>query len=95
MAAFARQADPDFYRLLLALRQIQLSGSVGVRTREEEGQSATIIVFERDVNDRVHENVETVKLLLGLDPSIHEFRLAYGHLSRSSNELAILSRSMM
>ena len=94
-ASFARQADPDFYRLLLALRQIQQSGSVGVRTREEEGQLATTIVLEQDANARVLNNIETAKQLLGLDPDIHEFRLTYGHLSRSSNELAVLSRSMM
>jgi hypothetical protein len=93
--AFARQADPDFYRLLLALRRIQQSGGVGVRMQKEQGQAATIIVFERDVDNRVREDVNVVKQLLNLDPNDHEFSLVYGHSARSSSELAVLSRSMM
>ena len=93
--AFARQADPDFYRLLLALRRIQQSGGVGIRVRKEDDQMATIIVFQRDLSDDLRKDVNLVRRLLGLDPEGHEFRLVYGHFSQSSNELAILSRSMM
>ena len=93
--AFARQANPDFYRLLLALRRIQQSGGVGIRVKEEDGQLTTIIVFERNIGYELREDVDMVRGLLGLDPEGHEFRLVYGHFSRSSGELAILSRSMM
>jgi hypothetical protein len=93
--AFARQANPDFYRLLLALRRIQQSGGVGIRIREEEGQLTTIIVFERNIDDELRKDVNLVRRLLDLDLESHEFRLVYGHFSQSSDELAVLSRSMM
>ena len=93
--AFARQADPDFYRLLLALRRIQQSGGVGIRVRKEDDQMATIIVFQRDLSDDLRKDVNLIRRLLGLDPEGHEFRLMYGHFSQSSDELAILTRSMM
>jgi hypothetical protein len=93
--AFARQANPDFYRLLLALRRIQQSGGVGIRIREEEGQLTTIIVFERNIDDELRKDVNLVRRLLGLNTDSDEFRLVYGHFSQSSEELAVLSRSMM
>jgi hypothetical protein len=92
---FARQANPDFYRLILAMRRIQQSGGVGIRIREEQGKLTTIIVFERDIGDELRKDVDTVRKLLGLDPESHEFKLVYGHFSRSHDELAVLSRSMM
>jgi hypothetical protein len=93
--AFSRQANPDFYRLLLALRRIQQSGGVGIRIREEEGQLTTVIVFEQNINNELRKDVDMVRQLLGLDTESHEFRLVYGHFSSSSDELAILSRSVM
>ncbi|UCD53188.1 MAG: hypothetical protein JSW27_11200 [Phycisphaerales bacterium] len=95
MMALARKADPDFYHLLLALRRVQQSGGVSIRVREEQGQTATIIVFDRDVDNRIRADINTVRRLLNLDPNGHEFSLAYGRSTWSSSELAILSRSMM
>jgi hypothetical protein len=94
-AAFARQADPDFYSLILALKRIQKSGGVGVRIIKKDGQVSTIIVFARNIENNLREDLDTVKRLLGLDSSIREFKLAYGHLASSPNEVAILSRSMI
>jgi len=93
--AFARQANPDFYRLILALRRIQQSGGVGIRIREEKGHSTTIIVFKQNIDDKLRKDVDLIRRLLSLDPASHEFSLVYGHASQSSDELALLSRSMM
>jgi hypothetical protein len=93
--AFARQADPNFYRVLLALRRIQQSGGVGIRVRRVDDQVATIIVLKQDVDETLVQDTNLVRRLLGLDSESHEFRLVYGHASQSPNELAMLSRSMM
>ena len=93
--AFARQADPDFYRLLLALRRIQQSGGVGIRVKKVDDQVATIIVFKRDIDETLVLDTNLIRRLLGLDPESHEFKLVYGHASQSPDELAVLSRSMM
>jgi hypothetical protein len=93
--AFARQAHPKFYQLILAMRRIQQSGGVGIRVRNDGDQATTVIVFQREVSDELRKDMNLVRRLLGLDPGGHEFRLVYGHFSRSSDELAILTRSMM
>jgi hypothetical protein len=93
--ALARRADPDFYTLISALRRIQQSGSVGVRLERKEGQVQTILFFERDTDDQIRQDVETVRQLLALESAEHEFKLVYGRLPKSSGELAILSRSVM
>jgi len=93
--AFARQASRDFYRLILAMRRIQQSGGVGIRVRQDGDQVTTVIVFQRDLSDELRKDMDLVRRLLGLNPEAHEFRLVYGHFSQSSDELAILTRSMM
>lgn len=93
--AFSREADPDFFRLISALRRIQQSGGVGARVERRGDQVDTVMFFERVADERVREDVETVKQLLGLASGSSEFTLAYGRIPESSGELAVLSRSVM
>jgi hypothetical protein len=93
--AFSRRADPEFYRLLAALRRMQESGGVGMRVERREGGLDTIMFFERPTDDEARRDVETIKQLLGLAPETDEFALAYGRLPKSPTEIAVLSRSVI
>ena len=93
--AFSRQADPDFYPLISVLRQVQQAGGVGIRVERTQEKLDTIIFFDREMDQRVQEDLDTVKRLLRIDLSSTEIELVYGRLPKSANELAILSRSMM
>ncbi|MFC1652319.1 hypothetical protein ACFL3F_01235 [Planctomycetota bacterium] len=93
--AFARQAHPDFYRLILALRRVQQSGGVGIRVQKKDDEITTVLVFQKNIDESLRKDVHLVRELLGLEMEGHEFQLVYGHTSRAPNELAVLSRSMM
>ena len=93
--AFSHEADPDFYRLILGLRRMQQSGSVGMRVEKREGKLDTIMFFERPVDERTREDMAMIRQLLGLAADANEFTLAYGRLPKSPGELAVLSRSIM
>ena len=93
--AFSREADPDFYRLILALRRMQQSGGVGMRVERREDKLDTIMFFERPSDEQTREDREMIKQLLGLASDTNEFALAYGRLPKSPGELAVLSRSIM
>jgi hypothetical protein len=93
-ASFLREADPNFYHLMNRLKKIQKSGGVGIRIEKKEKDIDTIIFFEAEEKD-VQQEVVKLKKLLNLDTELDEFKLVYGYLPQSSNELAILSRSIM
>ena len=93
-AALSRKADPDFYRLLAELKHIQKAGGVGVRIEKNEMGLDTIMFFEPDDNE-VQQQVMKLKKLLRMETQSNDFKLVYGRLPKSPDELAILSRSLM
>jgi len=81
--AFSRPADPDFYRLILALRRMQQSGGVGMRVERREDKLDTIMFFERPSDEQARQDMTTIRQLLGLAADANEFALAYGRLPKS------------
>ncbi len=93
--ALSRQADPDFYRLIVALRRIQQTGGVGVRLEKKGAGTTTVMSLDSGRNGAVRDDIRLVQTLLGLNPNVAEYELVYGRLARDPNEVAILSRSML
>jgi hypothetical protein len=93
--ALGRQGDPDFYRLLAALRRIQQAGGVTVRVEKRDDRTVAVMLLDSGADDSVRADVQLVRTLLGVNPSANEYELVYGRLARTSNEVAILSRSML
>ncbi len=87
-------ADPEFYELLQDLRRIQNAGDIGMRMRPVEKD----ILLEMVLRPKPAAAVENARLeairILGLDPSARTFRLVYGTVPGSDQEIAILSRSI-
>jgi hypothetical protein len=92
-----READPEFYRVVSLLRDIQKSGAVGMRIDlGEDKTEATVFTFrERNIDPAVQSKMSSVKRLLGLDPGQPEFRVVYGSAPRNNTEMAVLSRSLL
>jgi hypothetical protein len=91
------EADPEFYRVVSLLRDIQQSGAVGMRIEAGKGETeATVFTFrEKNIDPAVESKISSVKRLLGLEPDRPEFRVIYGSAPRNSTELAVLSRSII
>jgi hypothetical protein len=95
--SMVRPADPEFYRLISLLHNIQQSGAVGMRIEKtQEETEATVFTFqEKNIPPEIVSAINSVKRLLGLSPDVRDFKVVYGSVARNDREIAILSRSML
>lgn len=91
-----RNADPAFYRLLDALRSLQLSEAIDFRLEKHEVEDIAVISFRASrYTPDVEQNMRFVRNILGLSPDAEELQLTFGAMARSDRELAVLTRSML
>jgi hypothetical protein len=92
-----READPEFYRLISLMLEIQRSGAAGMRIEEgpDQKEGTVFILRKKRLIPELAAKISTVKRLLGLNPDEKEFTIAYGSTPRDDNEIAVLSRSML
>jgi hypothetical protein len=89
-----RDADPEFFKLLSLLRQIQAMEAIFMRAKSVDGKKTLSVLF-RAPDEAYSTELEMVIQLLGLDPDASEFRVVSGSLNKNNREIAILSRSML
>jgi hypothetical protein len=90
-----QEAEPEFYHLISVLARIQQEGAMGTRIEEKDKIAQGTLIFGRDVDEDTEQDMREAKKLLGIDPNGNEFNVVKGALPRSTNEIAILSRSIM
>lgn len=90
-----RSADPDFYRLIKAMRRIQKAGGLGMRVKPMENKNAVVMFFRKKISDEIAGDVNIVRQILGLSPDVQEIRVAYGAFAADNREIAMLTRSML
>ena len=93
--ARARRADPEFYIILEKLRRIQASGAVALRVRKTENRDALVLVFRKKVDPEMEKEGREVRRMLGLKEEGGDFRVVYGSVSSSDEEIALLTRSIV
>jgi hypothetical protein len=93
----ARPADPDFYRLVQWLREIQKSMAIEIRIQKTKNkrQTAVILFRKKNIQPLIETKIHEVKKMLGLDPQLQEFNVVYGSIAANDREMAIQSRSMI
>ena len=92
-----READPEFGRVLLLMREVQFSGAVGMRVEQDKtnGETAILIFREEDVSPDIAEASLEIRQLLKISPDQRSFKLVYSPMRGAENELAVNSRSML
>ncbi len=91
-----RDADPSFYRLLDALRRLQLSGAVSLRLESRGGEETGTLIFSEQRSPEVEDDLQYVAKTLGIRlEKNRELTIAFGAVPRSEREIAVLSRSMI
>ena len=92
-----RAGDPKFTRVVKLLRQIQLSGAVGMRivTDKDKNQKSMMIFYKKGISADTQDAVEEVNTLLGLQSGIQEINVGYGMIQKSDTEIVMLTRSLM
>ncbi len=90
-------ADPRFLRALELLRQLQLSGSVGMRIKQnsQKAQSTIVTIRSKDVTEQAFDQARELRQLLGLSPEATELNLVFGAASANDRELAMQTRSLL
>lgn len=92
-----RAGDPRFTRVIELLRQIQLSGAVGMRviTEKDKTQKSMMLFFKQNTSAETKAAIEEVHTLLGLKPGIQEINVGYGLIQKTDSEMVMLTRSLM
>lgn len=92
-----RPADPEFDRIVKALRRAQISGHVGIRVEHEKDKKDAVTFFfrDQDLDPDLAEELAQVRRTLKLDPARGDFRVAFGAAASQPNEIAVLSRSVL
>ncbi|MEO2088676.1 MAG: hypothetical protein ABGY75_04145 [Gemmataceae bacterium] len=91
-----RPADPEFARVIQAMRKGQLSGHVGIRVQLDKDKKESVAFFIRDkgIDPELARELADVRKTLRLDPDQSDFRVSFGAAASGPNEIAILSRSV-
>ena len=95
--ALKHPGDPDFYRVLSLLQELQTADAFGLDVQEREGKGTGVVTFFRaaTVDKSSMEAAQTARQLLHLSPDAKEFRLSFGALPQDDKEIAMLTRSML
>jgi hypothetical protein len=93
---FKHQGDPNFYKVLRLLRELQSSDSIGFRVRtQKDGEEHLLLFRARHPQPEALAAAKTVRELLGLSPDATEFTIAFGALPASDTEIAFLTRPIL
>jgi hypothetical protein len=88
---------PEFLRVLELLRNIQQSGAVSLRVKQDaQKQQTSLLTFRgKDVAEPTLSEIHELRRLLRLDPEATEFSLVFGATAAHDKELAVLTRSLL
>jgi hypothetical protein len=95
----ARGADPDFDRLITAMRRIQATGAIGMRVDRSDDAEIGVAVMELarsdDPVDATEQDRATIREILGLRAGLNEVRVVFGSARSNDDEIAMITRSML
>lgn len=95
-AVLKQQGDPDFYRVLSLLKELQASDDFNVRAQSTREGGATIMTFRaKGASEADLERVRKVRELLHLNLDAQEFKLVEAATQEDDKEIAMLTRSML
>jgi hypothetical protein len=89
--------DPDFFRVVQFMREVQRSGAFDMRIREgKEGERSTVLFIRRNnLPEDLLTEAQHFRDALRLDPERNDYRLVYGSLPSGPDEIAVQTRSML
>lgn len=92
-----RAGDPEFYHAVRLLRELQVSGAVGMHILKGRDQQETTVMFfqKRNMSPEMEAKLEAVGDILGLKPGAREIQISYGLLPKTDTELSMLTRSLL
>ena len=94
--ASSREPDPEFFRVLQLMREVQDVGGFGIRIRPAENGEPTFVIFFRKENvpEEIRSKGEEIRRLLQIPLDQAEFELVYSPMRGEEGELGIGTRSL-
>ncbi len=94
--ASKRKANPDFFKAISLMREVQDAGGFGTRiSTSEDGQSHIIFFFRnKNVSDEIKAKASLARSLLQVPDGQMEFKLVYSPMQGEEGELGIGTRSL-
>ncbi|MCG2591802.1 hypothetical protein LZ009_03320 [Ramlibacter sp. XY19] len=93
--ASTRAGDPRFLELIGLLREEQAAGGLGFEAKQEGSRSRTLMLLREPLDAAMAERHRRIRELLGLQPGLREYDVAFGSFPGGGTEVAILSRSIL
>ncbi len=87
--------NPDYQRTLDALSQVQRARALGIGTESDSRAYPTLRFRTAGTDDKTAQAIATLREIWGLNRKTDEYRLVLGVVSRSSDEVAMLTSSML
>ncbi len=93
-----KQADPDYRELLLVWDRLRDARVLGLRqSNNDDKEKPQIIVYVNKDNysEQIQQDLAFMRRVLKLNPADHEYTLAYGLIQTETNEIAVLTQSIL
>ena len=93
----ARDADPEYLRMVELTRKIQKSGAIGMRIIKGEDEMDTTVLFfhKKNIPPEVVKTGQELTNLLGLRPEIQDVKVYFGLIPQNDTEIVMTTRSML
>ena len=98
-AAPARMSpgDPEFFRVVEAIRKVQRSGDIAMRIEvDKTKRETTLLTFpRRQISPEVEVERAEIGRLLRLAPDVSEYKVAYGMTAGGGSDIDVATRSVI
>ncbi|HLZ19147.1 MAG TPA: hypothetical protein VKO67_06025 [Smithellaceae bacterium] len=89
-------ANKKYLRVVELMRRLQLAGAVNIKMiRQKDNQENAFVSFQATGNTEISLQVKELREILGLDGTVHSYRLIYGNVPESNREIAMQTFSVM
>jgi len=93
----ARMGDPGYYRTIALVQKLQNSGHMSMRVvrGKDEKETTVIFIYRQNLPPEITVVLKELEELLGLRPGGNEFKVRYGNIPKTDQEIALQTRSML
>ena len=89
------EVQTDYYEMVSLMQKIQAAGGLAFRVEKRAPDDVAIIVIRAAESQAMKLNRARLSELLGLEPGLSEYRLVFGSRAAGTNEIAMITRSIL
>jgi len=93
-----QEGDPEFQEIIQAFKRAQDSGQTSLRvvpSSDPKNPGVVLGIRDQDISPDLEQELDQLRTLMRLDPSVREFDIVYGLLPLNKNEIAFRTRNVI